>query len=74
MIRRAQRDPKRLLWSRGAQSDSTARRFPVISVPVSASGEAISVNGTMQSGDATEDGKRKIVVLKTAGHFELLSR
>jgi hypothetical protein len=45
-----------------------------VSVPDSASGEAVSVNGTMQPGEATEDGKRKIIILKTAGHFELLSR
>jgi len=44
-----------------------------VSLPVSAAGEAISVNGTKQTGEAAENGKREIVFLRTAGHFELLS-
>jgi len=44
-----------------------------VSLPVSASGESISVNGIQQAGEAAEDGKREIVTLRTAGHFELLS-
>src|ERR1035441_5336958 len=32
-----------------------------VSLPVSASGEAISVNGANQTGEAAEDGKREIV-------------
>lgn len=44
-----------------------------VSLPVSAAGEAISVNGANQTGEAAEDGKREIVVLRTPGHFELLS-
>ena len=44
-----------------------------VSLPVSASGEAISVNGANQTGEAAEDGKREIVLLRTPGHFELLS-
>jgi len=44
-----------------------------VSLPISAPGEAISVNGTKQTGEAAENGKREIVILRTAGHFELLS-
>jgi hypothetical protein len=44
-----------------------------VSLPVSERGETILVNGTKQTGEAAEDGKREIVVLRTAGHFELLS-
>lgn len=44
-----------------------------VSLPVSSRSEAITVNGTKQTGEAAEDGQRKIVVLSTAGHFELMS-
>lgn len=44
-----------------------------VSLPVSAPGEAISVNGANQTGEAAEDGKREIILLRTPGHFELLS-
>ena len=45
-----------------------------VSVPVSAPGAPVSVNGAAQTGEPAEDGKRAIVVLTTAGHFELLSQ
>jgi hypothetical protein len=45
-----------------------------LSVPVSAPGVVILVNGTKQTGESAENGEREIVVLRTAGHFELLSR
>jgi len=45
-----------------------------VSLPVSAPDEAIWVNGSRQSGESAEHGTRKIVSLKTAGHFELSSR
>ncbi len=44
-----------------------------VSMPVSELGGSVLVNGTRQTGEAAEDGKREIVVLRTAGHFELLS-
>lgn len=44
-----------------------------VSLPVSAPDDAIWVNGTRQQSEASEDGKRKIVSLETAGHFELSS-
>jgi len=44
-----------------------------VSLPVSNPDEAIWVNGTRQTGEAAEGGKRKIVLLKTAGRFELAS-
>jgi alpha-L-rhamnosidase len=45
-----------------------------VSLPVSSPGEPIWVNGAKQSGEAAEGGKRRIVTLKTAGHYELQSR
>jgi alpha-L-rhamnosidase len=44
-----------------------------VSLPVSAPGEAITVNGANRTGEASENGTRSIVVLKDPGHFELLS-
>jgi hypothetical protein len=44
-----------------------------VSLPVSALGEAITVNGIKQTGESAESGKRAIVFLRTAGHFELRS-
>jgi alpha-L-rhamnosidase len=44
-----------------------------VSMPVSAPGQDITVNGASQSGEAAENGTRAIVVLKDPGHFELLS-
>jgi hypothetical protein len=44
-----------------------------VSLPVSAPGEAISVNGENHAGKAAEEGRREIVLLRTPGHFELLS-
>jgi hypothetical protein len=44
-----------------------------VSLPVSGPGEAVTVNGTKQTGESAESGKRAIVFLRTAGHFELLS-
>ena len=45
-----------------------------VSLPVSSPGEAIWVNGARQAGESAEGGKRRVVTLKTAGHFELQSR
>jgi hypothetical protein len=44
-----------------------------VSLPVSSRNETITVNGAKQAGEAAENGQRKIVVLSTAGHFELIS-
>ena len=44
-----------------------------VSLPVSSPREPIMVNGTRQTGEAEEDGKREVVTLRTAGRFELLS-
>jgi len=44
-----------------------------VSLPISAPGQAITVNGAKQASEAAEDGTRAIVVLKDPGHFELLS-
>ncbi len=44
-----------------------------ISLPVSTAGAPVTVNGEKQNGETTENGSRVIIVLKTAGHFELLS-
>ena len=44
-----------------------------ISLPVSAAGTSITINGEKQNGETAENGSRAIIVLKTAGHFELLS-
>lgn len=44
-----------------------------VSMPVSSPGQAVSVNGIQEAGESAENGKRAIVVLKTAGHFELQS-
>ena len=38
-----------------------------VSLPVSAPGEAISVNGANQTGEAAEDGKREIILLTNSG-------
>ncbi len=45
-----------------------------VSLPVSSPGESILVNGARQTGETAEDGKREVIVLKTAGHFEFESR
>ncbi|MGA2170875.1 MAG: alpha-L-rhamnosidase C-terminal domain-containing protein [Terracidiphilus sp.] len=45
-----------------------------VSLPIFAPVAAVSVNETPQTGELAEDGKRAIVVLKTPGHFELLSQ
>jgi alpha-L-rhamnosidase len=44
-----------------------------VSLPMSAPDQEIWVNGTKQNGEAAEDGKRKIVWLRNAGHFDLAS-
>ena len=44
-----------------------------VSLPISAPDQEIWVNGTKQNGEAAEDGKRKIVWLRNAGHFDLAS-
>jgi hypothetical protein len=44
-----------------------------VSLPVSAPGGAISVNGTNQTGEAAENGTRTVVALKSPGRFELVS-
>jgi hypothetical protein len=43
-------------------------------LPVSAPREVITVNGTEQRGEAAEGGRRVVVVLKTAGHFDMLRK
>ena len=50
-------------------SDTIAR----VSLPVSAPGQAITVNGTKQTGEAAENGSRAVIVLNHAGHYELVS-
>jgi alpha-L-rhamnosidase len=44
-----------------------------VSMPVTAPGAAITVNGAKQTGEAAENGTRAIVVLNSPGHFVLLS-
>ncbi len=44
-----------------------------VSLPVSAPGQAITVNGAQQTGEAAENGSRTVIVLKNAGHYELVS-
>jgi hypothetical protein len=44
-----------------------------ISLPVSAAGTPITVNGERQDGETAESGSRAIIVLNTAGHFDMLS-
>jgi alpha-L-rhamnosidase len=57
-----------------ATIDLPAGTVARVSMPVSASGEPITVNGAKQAGEAAEGGKRRVVTLKAAGHYELQSR
>lgn len=53
--------------------DLPAATIARVSMPVSAAGTAITVNGEKQTGEGAENGTRAVVVLNHAGHYELLS-
>jgi len=44
-----------------------------VALPVSSAEKNVLVNGVKQEGEPVEGGRRKVVTLKTAGHFELQS-
>jgi hypothetical protein len=54
--------------------DLPAATLADVSVPVTSSSAEVLVNGTVVTATPAEDGRRKVVELKTAGHFEIESR
>jgi hypothetical protein len=45
-----------------------------VSVPVPGAGSKVLVNGGVEASTPDEDGKRAVIVLKQAGHYEIRSR